>query len=453
MTKGGVTEGDSTGPSGPVEPGLFPLTWTMDGHGGMRVGGCSLVDLAEEFGTPLFVYDEAHLRTRCRDAVEAWGDGVAYATKAFLCVAMARLAHEEGMCLDVSTGGELHVALAAGVPPDRLVLHGNNKSDEELAAALAVGVGRIVIDSFDEIDRLERLVPEIPVVEDPRGGRPSRRRPKVLARITPGVEVHTHEFVRTGQDDSKFGFGLASGDAATAVDRLTKLDGAGTVEFVGIHAHLGSQVFALAPFVQAIEVLAEFFAPLDLPELVVGGGLGVAYVNGEEAPPMAQWAASVRRACRTAGISDAVRVTAEPGRSIVAAAGITLYRVGTVKDVPGHRTYVSVDGGMSDNPRPVLYGSGYEAFLPREANADRPKPVRVVGKHCETGDVVVSEGFVPDDLAVGDVLATPVTGAYGHSMASNYNKVPRPAVVFVADGEARTVVRRETLDDLVRFDV
>ncbi len=448
-----MTGATETGPTAPIEPGLFPITATIDGNGRLGVGGLDLADLAEEFGTPLFVYDEAHLRTRCRDAVEAWGDGVAYATKAFLCIAMARLAYEEGMCLDVSTGGELHVALTAGVPADRLVLHGNNKSDEELAAALAVGVGRIVVDSFDEIDRIERLVPEVPVTEDPHGDIPSRRRPKVLARITPGVEVHTHEFVRTGQEDSKFGFGLASGDAALAVDRLAALDRDGTVEFVGIHAHLGSQVFALAPFVQAIEVLAAFFAPLDLPELVVGGGLGVPYVNGEEAPPMAQWAASVRRACRTAGIPDTVRVTAEPGRSIVAAAGITLYRVGTVKDVPGHRTYVSVDGGMSDNPRPVLYGSGYEAFLPREAGAARPRPVRVVGKHCETGDVVVSDGFVPDDLEVGDVLATPVTGAYGHSMASNYNKVPRPAVIFVADGRARLVVRRETFDDLIRLDV
>jgi diaminopimelate decarboxylase len=274
----------------------------------------------------------------------------------------------------------------------------------------------------------------------------------VLARITPGVEVHTHEFVRTGQDDSKFGFGLASGAAAAAVARLSELDARGVVEFVGVHAHLGSQVFALGPFVQAIEVLADFFAPLGLPELVVGGGLGVPYVNGEEAPPMAQWAASVRQACRQAGIPGSVRVTAEPGRSIVAAAAITLYRVGTVKHVPGHRTYVSVDGGMSDNPRPVLYGSGYEAFLPRETSSDRTRLVRVVGKHCETGDVLVSEGLVPEDLAVGDVLATPVTGAYGHSMASNYNKVPRPAVVFVAGGEARVVVRRETLDDLVRLD-
>jgi diaminopimelate decarboxylase len=398
------------------------------------------------------------LRSACREAVEAWGDGVAYATKAFLCVAMARLAHEEGMCLDVSTGGELHVALIAGVPADRLVLHGNNKSTEELAAARAVGVGRIVVDSFDEIDRIEQLVGGRPAVgavgAGPEDIEPAVRwRPKVLARVTPGVEVHTHEFVRTGQEDSKFGFGLASGAAARAVERLAVLDAAGVVEFVGIHAHLGSQVFALEPFAQAIDVLAEFFAPLGLPELVVGGGLGVAYVNGEEAPPMAQWAGSVRQACRKAGLPDTVRVSAEPGRSIVAAAGVTLYRVGTIKDVPGHRTYVSVDGGMSDNPRPVLYASGYEAFLPRHADAARPVPIRLVGKHCETGDVVVADGFVPDDLVVGDVVCTPVTGAYGHSMASNYNKVPRPAVVFVADGEARLVVRRESLDDLVRLDV
>jgi diaminopimelate decarboxylase len=431
--------------TGPVAPGLLPLTAEVDPGGRLRVGGVDLIVLAEEFGTPLFVYDEAHLRANCRDAVEAWGDGVAYATKAFLCMAMARLAYEEGMCLDVSTGGELHVALSAGVPADRLVLHGNNKSVEELAAAMAVGVGRIVIDSFDEIDRIERLLTDPDAVDPPSV-------PSVLARITPGVEVHTHEFVRTGQDDSKFGFGLASGAAAAAVARLSELDARGVVEFVGVHAHLGSQVFALAPFVQAIEVLADFFAPLGLPELVVGGGLGVPYVNGEEAPPMAQWAASVRQACRQAGIPASVRVTAEPGRSIVAAAAITLYRVGTVKHVPGHRTYVSVDGGMSDNPRPVLYGSGYEAFLPRETSSDRTRLVRVVGKHCETGDVLVSEGLVPEDLAVGDVLATPVTGAYGHSMASNYNKVPRPAVVFVAGGEARVVVRRETLDDLVRLD-
>ena len=431
------------GPTDPVSLRLLPLTSKVDGDGRLSVGGVDLVSLAEEEGTPLFVYDEEHLRVRCREAVEAWGEGVAYATKAFLCVAMAKLASEEGMHLDVSTGGELHTVLAAGVPPDQLVFHGNNKSDEELATALQVGVGRIVVDSFDEIDRLERLVgdAETPV------------RPRVLARITPGVEVHTHEFVRTGQDDSKFGFGLHAGAAAAAVDRLRGLDAAGVVEFVGIHAHLGSQVFAIAPFVQAVEVLAGFFAPLGLPELVVGGGLGVPYLNREEAPPMAQWARAVREACTRAGIDPSVRVTAEPGRSIVAAAALTLYRVGTIKDVPRYRTYVSIDGGMSDNPRPVLYGSGYEAFLPREAAADRTLPIRLVGKHCESGDVLVSEGHVPADLAVGDIVATPVTGAYGHSMASNYNKVPRPPVVFVRDGVARTVVRRETLDDLLRLDV
>ncbi len=346
-------EADPTGP--PVDR-LVPMTASVTVDGRLRVGGVDLVDLAIEHGTPLFVYDEAHLRAACREAVEAWGDGVAYATKAFLCVAMAKLAHEEGMCLDVSTGGELHVALVAGVPPERLVLHGNNKSAEELASALEVGVGRIVVDSFDELDRLEHLLVDRDV------------RPKVLARITPGVEVHTHEFVRTGQEDSKFGFGVSSGAAAEAVKRLGELDAQGSISFVGVHAHLGSQVFAIGPFVQAIEVLTGFVAPLGLPELVVGGGLGVAYVNGEEAPTMTEWAGSVRDACHAAGLHDGVRVTAEPGRSIVATAGITLYRVGTLKDVPGHRTYVAVDGGMSDNPRPVLYGSGYEAFLPREAD-------------------------------------------------------------------------------------
>jgi diaminopimelate decarboxylase len=436
-----------SGTTGPVPRSLMPMNSSIGADGHLRVAGVDVLELAEEYGTPLFVYDEAHLRERCREAVAVWGEGVAYATKAFLCVAMARLAFEEGMCLDVSTGGELHVALAAGVTADRLVLHGNNKSVAELASALAVGVGRIVVDSFDEIDRLERLL------SDPGSTGSPVSPPKVLARVTPGVEVHTHEFVRTGQDDSKFGFGLNSGAAAQAIARLRGLDAGGLVEFVGLHSHIGSQVFAVDAFVQAIQVIADFFAPLGLPELVVGGGLGVAYVSGEEGPTMASWAGSVHRACREAGIPESVRVTAEPGRSIVATAGMTLYRVGTIKAVPGYRTYVSIDGGISDNPRPVLYGSGYEAFLPRATDTDRVRPIRLVGKHCESGDVVVSDGYVPADLAVDDILATPVTGAYGHSMASNYNKVPRPAVVFVADGESRLVVRRETFDDLLRYDV
>ncbi len=259
--------------------------------------------------------------------------------------------------------------------------------------------------------------------------------------MTPGVEAHTHEFVRTGQEDSKFGFSVSSGAAAEAVAALELMPG---VELVGVHAHIGSQVFEASSFEQAAEVLGAFFAPLGLPELVVGGGLGVPYVNGESAPTQAEWAEATLEACAKAGVDPATRVSAEPGRSIVATAGITLYTVGTVKHLPGIRTYVSVDGGMSDNPRPVLYGSGYEAFLPRSAAAARPRPVRVVGKHCESGDLVVPDAFVPEDLEVGDILATPVTGAYGYAMASNYNKVPRPAVVFVSDGTARVAVRRET---------
>ena len=346
---------------GPLQRDLLPDTAEVAADGHLRVGGVDLVDLAEQFGTPLFVYDEAHLRARCRAAVAAWGDGVAYATKAFLCKAMARLADEEGMCLDVSTGGELATALAAGVPADRLVLHGNNKSDTELADALDAGVGRVVVDSFDEIARLGRLVDDRP------GG---QERPKVLVRVTPGVEVHTHEFVRTGQEDTKFGFSVASGAAGRAVAALELLPG---VSLVGVHAHIGSQVFDVGHFEQAAEVLGAFFAPLDLPELVVGGGLGVPYVNGEAAPTQAEWATAARQACVAAGVDPATRVTAEPGRSIVATAGITLYRVGTVKELPGIRTYVAVDGGMSDNPRPVLYGSGYETFLPREVDAARPE--------------------------------------------------------------------------------
>ncbi|MGH9030022.1 MAG: diaminopimelate decarboxylase [Acidimicrobiales bacterium] len=427
----------------------MPDTSKIDTGGRLSVGGVNLESLADELGTPLFVYDEAHLRDRCRQAVAAWGEGVAYATKAFLCRAMARLAHEEGMCLDVSTGGELHVALAAGVPAERLLMHGNNKSEPELSLAIANGVGRIVVDSFDEIERLERLLEARPPSPLPSPSR-SQDPPAVLIRVTPGVEAHTHEFVRTGQEDSKFGFGIASGAAGEAVDRLRSV---GSVRLVGIHAHIGSQVFRAESFAEEVDALAKFFTPLALPELCVGGGLGVAYVAGESAPSISEWAEVVHRACERAGIAPGTRVTAEPGRAIVATAGMTLYRVGTIKDLPGIRSYVSVDGGMSDNPRPVLYGSGYEAFLPRVPAAARPRPVRVVGKHCETGDVVVADARVPEDLRVGDVLATPVTGAYGYAMASNYNKVPRPAVVFVRDGRHRVVVRREEPEDLLRLDL
>jgi diaminopimelate decarboxylase len=425
----------------PLPRHLLPDTAAVGADGWLAVGGCSTRDLVAEFDTPLFVYDEEHLRARCRAAVAAFPDGAAYATKAFLCRAMARLAHEEGMALDVATGGELHVALAAGVPPDRLVFHGNNKSEGELARAIDEGVGRLVVDSDDELDRLERLV---------AAGRP---RPAVLLRITPGVEAHTHEFIRTGQVDSKFGFGVvAAPDGPSAAEAaLARAAASPYLELVGIHVHIGSQVFVADFFHQAIDVLAPFVNRYQLPELVLGGGLGVAYVEGEEAPTIEEWGASVLAACAHAGIR--AKVGAEPGRAVVAGAAVTLYTVGTVKDLPGIRTYVAVDGGMSDNPRPVLYGSGYETFLPRAVEAERPRRVTVVGKHCESGDLLVRDASVPADLAVGDVLATPVTGAYGHSMGSNYNKVLRPAVVFCRDGDARVVVRRETDDDLLLTDL
>ena len=422
----------------PIAHHLLPLTTSFSDDGSAIVGGRDLVGLAEEFGTPLFVYDEYHLRRRCQDAVWAFGHGVAYASKAFLCAAMAKLAHDEGMHIDVATAGEAFVALRAGVPASRLVLHGNNKSMAELSYALERGIGRVVVDSFDELDRLRRLA---------GFGHP---RPKVLLRLTPGVEAHTHEFIATGHEDVKFGFSIASGAAAEAVT-ICRSEGSG-VELVGLHAHVGSQVMSIESFEKVVQALAPFFVPLGLPELVVGGGLAVAYLQDETAPTISDWGHAIKFAAREAGVPNGVRVSGEPGRSIAAAAGVTLYRVGTIKDLPDIRTYVSVDGGMSDNPRPALYGAGYEAFLPRSALAERPMPIRLVGKHCETGDILIPEAWVPGDLTLGDILCTPVTGAYGHSMASNYNKVPRPAVVFVNDGKARVVVRRETYEDLLRLD-
>lgn len=415
---------------------LLPDNAAVDSDGRLSVGGCDVSDLATEFGTPLFIYDEAHMRARCREAVAAFPDGVAYATKAFLCTAMARLAVEEGMDLDVSTGGEIHVALAAGVSAERLVFHGNNKSLRELATAVEAGVGRIVIDSMTEIDKIESVLNQ------------HRGRVKVLVRVNPGVEAHTHEFLQTGATDSKFGLSIAGGMAEAAVRRIQRSEG---LDLVGLHAHVGSQVFDVSSFYKAVEVIAGFVAPLGVEELSIGGGLGVPYVEGEEAPSIGQWGKTIREAARAVGLSQ--RITAEPGRAIVARAAITVYTVGTIKEIPGVRTYVSVDGGMSDNPRPVLYGSGYEVFAPHRTTDERDTEVRLVGKHCESGDVIVWRGSVPSGLEVGDLLATPVTGAYGHSMGSNYNMILRPPVVFVKDGLPRVVVRKETYDDLLARDV
>ena len=416
---------------------LLPDSATIGTDDSLSIGGVRVAELAAQYGTPLFVYDEEHLRARCRAAVNAFGAGnVVYATKAFICGAMARLAHEEGLLLDVATGGELHTVLHAGVPASSCVLHGNNKSLDELRMAIAAGIDHIVVDSFDEIDRIEKLHADgLPVV-------------RVQLRITPGVHVHTHEYVSTGQDDSKFGFNLNNGDAHKAIARAQSST---AVELIGIHCHIGSNVFAVDNFAEASKVMVDLFSTLNLSELTLGGGLGVAYTENEEAPTIEQWAQVLQRA--TQSLPAGSNVSVEPGRSIVASAGVTVYTVGTVKPIDGIRTYISVDGGMSDNPRPVLYGSGYEAFDPARMSADRTDSARIVGKHCESGDILVESAAVAPNVSVGDLLVMPVTGAYGYSMASNYNKVMRPAVVFVSEGESRLVVRRETYDDLVRLDL
>ena len=416
---------------------LLPDSSTIGTDDSLSIGGVRVAELAAQYGTPLFVYDEEHLRARCRAAVNAFGVGnVVYEPKAFICGAMARLAHEEGLLLDVATGGELHTVLHAGVPASSCVLHGNNKSLDELRMAIAAGIDHIVVDSFDEIDRIEKLHADgLPVV-------------RVQLRITPGVHVHTHEYVSTGQDDSKFGFNLNNGDAHKAIARAQS---SVAIDLIGIHCHIGSNVFAVDNFAAASKVMVDLFSTLNLSELTLGGGLGVAYTENEEAPTIEQWAAVLQRA--TQSLPAGSNVSVEPGRSIVASAGVTVYTVGTVKPIDGIRTYISVDGGMSDNPRPGLYGSGYEAFDPARMSADRTDSARIVGKHCESGDILVESAAVAPNVSVGDLLVMPVTGAYGYSMASNYNKVMRPAVVFVSGGESRLVVRRETYDDLVRLDL
>jgi diaminopimelate decarboxylase len=425
--------------SAPVERELIPPA--------LRDAGL-LDGLAAEHGTPLFVYDEEDLRRRCREYAATFGEGgVAYAGKAFLCTAMARLVAEEGLHLDVATGGELSVALRAGFPAARVVFHGNNKSTEELAQALDAGVGRIVADSFDELDRLEQL------------GAGRAAPPTVLVRVTPGVEAHTHEFIETGTLDSKFGFAIHDGAALEAARRVVASP---VLRFGGLHAHIGSMIERLDAYARTMAIVVELCAAVEeststrVEELNMGGGLATRYLATDPVMSLAEYEATLRSTLKdcvaSAGLEEVPRLMVEPGRSISGPAAITLYRVGTVKTIPHGRTYVAVDGGMSDNPRPVLYGAGYEAYLPARVGDSRPLVCSIAGKHCEQGDLVVSDARLPDGVRVGDLLAVPVTGAYGYSMASNYNKVPRPAVVFVRDGRARVVIRRETPDDLVRLD-
>jgi diaminopimelate decarboxylase len=420
-----------------IEMRLLPRTASVNADGALSIGGVAVAEIAAQFGTPTFIYDEQHLRETCREAVAAFGaDRVIYATKAFINTAVVQLMNEEGLLLDVATGGELFVALNAGVPASRCVMHGNNKSEDELRTAMTAGLRHIVIDSFDEIGRIERLHAE---------GLPA---PRVQLRVTPGLHVETHAYVSTGQDDSKFGFNLNNGDAHRAVERARSSQ---AMDLVGIHCHIGSNVVTVANFEDAWRVMVDLFVPLALPEITLGGGLGVAYTADDTAPTMQQWADVLKRA--TSALPEGIAVYVEPGRSIVASAAITVYSVGTVKPIDGIRTYVSVDGGMSDNPRPMMYGSVYEAFDPLRVTAPRTAKARIVGKHCESGDILILDAPIAEGVQVGDLLAIPVTGAYGYTMASNYNKVPRPAIVFVANGVARLVTRRETLEDLIRLDV
>lgn len=416
---------------------VYPAGSRVNERGHLEVAGCDLVDLAEEFGTPAYVYAEDEMRARARAYREAFESRAAdaeilYASKAFPCTAAYRLFAEEGLSVDVASGGELHMALAGGFDPARIHMHGNNKSDEEILLAARAGVGHLILDSFDEIERCERLL-----------DRPQR----VLVRVTPGIKPSTHDYVQTGQLDSKFGFGLEDGLAARAIERVLASD---ALELVGLHAHIGSQIFELEPYKLAIRAIGELAG--EWCRLVnVGGGLGIAYM-AEDEPPSIDAYAEVKARAVAEVFGEGVRILVEPGRSLVGNAGLTAYRVGTVKEIPGIRTYVAVDGGISDNTRPMLYGSPYEALIADRAGEPADTLATVAGMHCESGDVLVRDTMLAAPT-VGDVLVTPATGAYGHAMASNYNGVTRPPVVFCRDGEARVVVRRETFEDLTARDV
>jgi diaminopimelate decarboxylase len=403
--------------------------------GHLAIGGCDALDLAAQFGTPLIVYDEEHLRRRCREALAAFPDGVSYATKAFSCRAMAALAHDEGLTLDVASAGEFLVARSAGVPADRLVMHGNNKSEAELQLALDQGVHRLVIDSADEFDRITALT---------RAGHPPV---DAWLRISPGVAPDTHPSIATGHSNSKFG--VPAG--AVATDRLIeRMLATPAVRLRGIHMHLGSQLRDLGIYDLAVRKTLPYLRAWNLTELCVGGGLAVAYTPEETAPTIRNFAYAVRQACGET--LPAVRLSCELGRWIVAAAAVTLYTVGTVKHFPSGTTIAAVDGGMTDNMRVALYGARYEMLAPGRPHAPK-HPFTLVGKHCESGDILAADVMLPQNLAPGDIVCSLVTGAYGYSMASSYNRLGRPAVIFASAGRATTVLRRETADDMLQLDV
>jgi diaminopimelate decarboxylase len=403
-------------------------------RGRLEIGGCDMVELAREFGTPAYVVAEDDLRQRARTFVEALAArhddyDILFASKAFPCTAVYRALKEEGLSCDVASGGELALALRAGFDPRRIYLHGNAKSEQELRAALDAGVGHIVLDSFDDFDRLERICAEF------------ERRQEVLIRVTPGVKGDTHDAMSTGQADSKFGFALALAPEAIARTQSTP-----HLELVGLHFHIGSQLLDLGPFRRAVSAIAGLG---DFGVYNLGGGLGVAYTDEQRAPDPAEYVEALVGTAHEF-LGEDKRLLLEPGRALVANSTVTLYTVETIKR--NVSTWVAVDGGMSDNLRPMLYGSTYEALI-----ADRPlaapnERCHLAGKHCESGDLIVQDVALPDP-AVGDIVVTPVTGAYGHALANNYNGVPRPPVIFCSGGAARVVVRRETYDDLTARDV
>lgn len=429
---------------------ILPLSATANEHGHLVIGGCDVVNLVEKHGTPLFIYDEDMLRSQCREFIRAFqmrspDTEVIYASKAFISLEMCRIVAEEGLSLDVMTGGEMFIAFEAGMDPKRLYMHGNNKTVQELEMALANDIGFIVIDSFDELELADRLAGV------------SGRKAKILLRITPGIKPSTHSFVQTGQIDSKFGFGLHEGLAMRAVK--TALE-ARNLELCGLHFHIGSQIFALHSYGKTIEILADFVTEIkadtgfEVGILNAGGGLGVKYKAEDEPSTIDDFAETiighVRSEFDARGLVQP-RIMVEPGRSIVANACITAYRIGTVKHIPGIRTYVSVDGGMSDNLRPMLYDSKYEVVLANRFQETADTTVTVAGKHCESGDILVKDALIPAPRT-GDILITPATGAYGYVMANNYNRQPRPAVLFVKDGTERIVIRRETYEDFLNLE-
>ena len=429
-----------------LDPLIWPRTVTRDDRGMLQVAGVSADTLAGQFGTPMYVFDEMDFRARCRDFVSAFADtDVYYAGKAFLTKSITRIVREEGLRLDVCSGGELAVALAGGMPPGHIGVHGNNKSAGELRIAVDAGVGRIIIDSSTEIERLARLAEEV------------GRRIKVLLRVTVGIDAHTHEYTATAHEDQKFGFSLTGGDALAAVERVLA---AGSLELTGLHSHIGSQIFGTSGFeVAARRLIAAYRSIRDvheivLPELNLGGGFGIAYTSADDPASVAELALGIRKIVEeecNAWSLPVPRLAIEPGRAIVGPSMFTLYEVGTVKDTAARR-YLSVDGGMSDNIRPALYGAAYTAVLANRWPAAQQVRSRVVGKHCETGDVVVWDIGLPADIGPGDLLAVPVTGAYCRAMASNYNLQPRPPVIAVAGDTARVMTRRETFADLMALE-